>query len=108
MAEETKPAPAPAPAPRPAGPPPPKNPGFVTCSIDGREVVVKPGTNVIEAARTVGVDVPYYCYHKRLSRRGQLPHVPGGDVQRPRRKAHAGLPDAGGRGHHRHAPTARG
>jgi NADH-quinone oxidoreductase subunit G len=58
---------APAPAPRPPGPPPPKNPGFVTCVIDGREVVVKPGTNVIEAAKTVGIDIPYYCYHKRLS-----------------------------------------
>ena len=36
---------------RPPGPPPPKNPGFVTGTIDGREVVVKPGTNVIEAAQ---------------------------------------------------------
>jgi len=70
MAEETKPtAPAAAP-PKPApppGPPPPKNPGLVTLTIDGREAVVKPGTNLIEAARTVGVDIPYYCYHKRLS-----------------------------------------
>jgi len=70
MAEETKP-PAPAVAPPkpalPAGPPPPKNPGFVTFTIDGREAVVKPGTNLIEAARAVGVDIPYYCYHKRLS-----------------------------------------
>ena len=70
MAEETKPpAPAaqpPKPAP-PPGPPPPKNPGFVTLTIDGREAVVKPGTNLIEAARAVGVDIPYYCYHKRLS-----------------------------------------
>ncbi len=67
MAEENKPAAPAAAAPRPSGPPPPKNPGFVTCTIDGREVVVKPGTNVIEAASTVGVDIPYYCYHKRLS-----------------------------------------
>jgi len=70
MAEETKP-PAPAAAPPkpapPPGPPPPKNPGFVTFTIDGREAVVKPGTNLIEAARSVGVDIPYYCWHKRLS-----------------------------------------
>jgi NADH-quinone oxidoreductase subunit G len=65
MADEKKPAPAPAPA-RPA-PPPPKNPGFVTCTIDGREVVVKPGTNVIEAAKSLGIEIPFYCYHKRLS-----------------------------------------
>ncbi|MGC3997303.1 MAG: 2Fe-2S iron-sulfur cluster-binding protein [Anaeromyxobacter sp.] len=70
MADEKKPeAPAPAP-PKPAGPPPPpppRNPGFVTAMVDGREVVVKPGTTVIEAAKSVGVEIPYYCYHKRLS-----------------------------------------
>ncbi|HME91420.1 MAG TPA: 2Fe-2S iron-sulfur cluster-binding protein, partial [Myxococcaceae bacterium] len=49
------------------GPVPPKNPGFVTCTIDGKEVVVKPGTNMIEAAHRVGSDIPYYCYHPRLS-----------------------------------------
>jgi NADH-quinone oxidoreductase subunit G len=65
MADEQKPA-AP-PPPRPPGPPPPKNPGFVTCTIDGREVVAKPGTTVIEAAKAVGIEIPYYCYHKRLS-----------------------------------------
>ncbi len=69
MAEETKPAPVAAP-PKPAGPPgppPPKNPGMVTFVIDGREAVVKPGTNIIEAAASVGVEIPYYCWHKRLS-----------------------------------------
>ncbi len=67
--------PAAAAPPKPAGPPPsgppkpppPKNPGFVTCTIDGKEVVVKPGTNMIEAAKTVGSEIPYYCYHPRLS-----------------------------------------
>jgi NADH-quinone oxidoreductase subunit G len=71
MADEKKPeVPAAAAAPKPPGPPappPPKNPGFVTAMIDGREVVVKPGTTVIEAAKSVGIEIPYYCYHKRLS-----------------------------------------
>jgi NADH-quinone oxidoreductase subunit G len=70
MAEENKPAAPAAAPPKPAGPPappPPKNPGFVTATIDGREVVVKPGTSVIEAAKSLGIDIPYYCYHKRLS-----------------------------------------
>jgi NADH-quinone oxidoreductase subunit G len=71
MAEESKPAPPAAAAPpKPAGPPappPPKNPGFVTALVDGKEVVVKPGTTVIEAAKSVGIEIPYYCYHKRLS-----------------------------------------
>ncbi len=56
--------------PPPGGPPPkpaPKNPGFVTCTIDGKEVVVKPGTNMIEAAKLAGSEIPYYCYHPRLS-----------------------------------------
>jgi NADH-quinone oxidoreductase subunit G len=70
MAEENKPAAPAAAPPKPAGPPPPpppKNPGFVTATIDGKEVVVKPGTTVIEAAKSVGIEIPYYCYHKRLS-----------------------------------------
>lgn len=49
------------------GKPQPKNPGFITCTIDGKEAVAKPGTNMIEAARMVGSDIPYYCYHPRLS-----------------------------------------
>jgi NADH-quinone oxidoreductase subunit G len=57
---------APKPAP-PPGPPPPKNPGFVTFTVDGKELVVKPGTNMIDAAKTVGVDIPYFCYHPRLT-----------------------------------------
>jgi NADH-quinone oxidoreductase subunit G len=40
---------------------------MVTATIDGREVVVKPGTVVIEAAKSLGVEIPFYCYHKRLS-----------------------------------------
>jgi NADH-quinone oxidoreductase subunit G len=70
MAEDNKPAAPAAAPPKPAGPPappPPKNPGFVTALIDGKEVVVKPGTTVIEAAKSVGIDIPFYCYHKRLS-----------------------------------------
>jgi NADH-quinone oxidoreductase subunit G len=64
--QETKPA-APPPPPGPPPRPAPKNPGFVTCTIDGKEAVVKPGTNMIEAAKEVGSEIPYYCYHPRLS-----------------------------------------
>lgn len=56
-------SPPPATPPKPA----PKNPGMVTVVVDGREVVVKPGTNMIEAAKHGGADIPYYCYHPRLS-----------------------------------------
>jgi NADH-quinone oxidoreductase subunit G len=63
-------SPTPPPPAPPAGGPPkpePKNPGMVTVTVDGREIAVKPGTNMIEAAKQAGSDIPYYCYHPRLS-----------------------------------------
>jgi NADH-quinone oxidoreductase subunit G len=39
--------------------------------INGQELEVAPGTNLIEAARQVGVEVPHYCYHPGLSIAGQ-------------------------------------
>lgn len=40
---------------------------LVSLTIDGKEVRVPKGTNVIEAARSIGVEIPYYCYHPHLS-----------------------------------------
>jgi len=40
---------------------------MVTLTIDDREVVAKPGTPVIAAAKQAGIDIPHYCYHPRLS-----------------------------------------
>lgn len=40
-------------------------------TIDGRTVEVPAGTNLIEAAKKVGVQVPHYCYHPRLTVVGQ-------------------------------------
>ena len=45
----------------------PAKPDLVTVNIDGKEIAVPKGTNVIEAARLVGVDIPHYCYHPKLS-----------------------------------------
>ena len=42
-----------------------------TLTINGREVEVPAGTNLIEAARLLGVEVPHYCYHPGLSIAGQ-------------------------------------
>ena len=42
-------------------------PDLVTVNIDGREIAVPKGTNVIEAAAQIGVDVPHYCYHPKLA-----------------------------------------
>jgi NADH-quinone oxidoreductase subunit G len=46
---------------------PPKHPGFVTVTVDGKELVAKPGVNMVDAVKDVGADIPYYCYHHRLS-----------------------------------------
>jgi len=35
--------------------------------IDGRQTQVAPGTTVIEAAHSLGIYVPHFCYHKKLS-----------------------------------------
>jgi NADH-quinone oxidoreductase subunit G len=40
---------------------------MVNLTIDGKPVSVPAGTNVIEAAKTIGVEIPHYCYHKNLS-----------------------------------------
>ena len=45
----------------------PAQPDLVTVTIDGKEIAVPKGTNVIEAAKMVGTDVPHYCYHEKLS-----------------------------------------
>ena len=39
----------------------------VTLTIDGREVTVPRGTTILEAAKTIGQEVPHYCYHPGMS-----------------------------------------
>src|SRR5436309_10876877 len=39
----------------------------VTLKIDGRDVTVPKGTNVLEAAATAGIPISYFCYHPGLS-----------------------------------------
>jgi NADH-quinone oxidoreductase subunit G len=40
---------------------------LITVNIDGREIAVPKGTNLIEAAAQLGIEVPHYCYHPKLS-----------------------------------------
>jgi len=46
---------------------PPPAADLVTVNIDGREIAVPRGTNMIEAALRLGIDVPHYCYHPKLT-----------------------------------------
>ena len=40
---------------------------MITLTIDGKSVSVPKGTNLIEAAKLAGIDIPHYCYHRDLS-----------------------------------------
>jgi NADH-quinone oxidoreductase subunit G len=42
-------------------------PALVTLTVDGQSVSVPKGTNVLEAARTLGIDISAFCYHPGLS-----------------------------------------
>ena len=43
---------------------------MVELTIDGRKVSVPDGTNVLEAAKLVGIRIPNFCYHPDLSVEG--------------------------------------
>jgi NADH-quinone oxidoreductase subunit G len=47
-------------------PPPVAPSNDVTLTIDGQSVTVPKGTNVLEAARTLGIDIAAFCYHPGL------------------------------------------
>jgi NADH-quinone oxidoreductase subunit G len=49
----------------------PSPPKMVKVFVDGVEVQADARDNLIEAARRVGVAIPYFCYHPRLSIVGQ-------------------------------------
>ena len=42
-------------------------PDLVTVNVDGQDIAVPKGTNMIEAARLASVEVPHYCYHPKLT-----------------------------------------
>jgi NADH-quinone oxidoreductase subunit G len=36
-------------------------------TIDGKEIEVEPGTTVLQACEMLGIEIPRFCYHERLS-----------------------------------------
>ncbi|MFZ1712621.1 MAG: NADH-quinone oxidoreductase subunit NuoG, partial [Nitrosomonas sp.] len=40
---------------------------MIKIEIDGKEVVVPKGSSVMDAAKQIGVYIPHFCYHKKLS-----------------------------------------
>ncbi|MCH8541266.1 MAG: (2Fe-2S)-binding protein [Opitutales bacterium] len=47
-----------------------KKDDLVTLLIDDQEISVPKGTNVIEAAAQLNIEIPHYCYHPKLSAPG--------------------------------------
>ena len=41
-----------------------------TFSLNGKALTVPPGTTILEAALTAGIEIPHYCYHPGLSVEG--------------------------------------
>ena len=44
-----------------------KAPKQVEVFIDDKRVLVDPGTTILQACAVLGIDIPRYCYHDRLS-----------------------------------------
>ncbi|KAJ9584415.1 hypothetical protein L9F63_021235, partial [Diploptera punctata] len=44
-----------------------KAPEKIEVFVDDKPVLVEPGTTVLQAAALVGVEIPRFCYHERLS-----------------------------------------
>ena len=40
---------------------------MVELEVDGQKVEVAPGSMVMHAAEKLGLFVPHFCYHKKLS-----------------------------------------
>ena len=43
---------------------------MVTLTIDGHEVTVPAGTTVLNAAASIGIEIPVVCYHPHLTANG--------------------------------------
>src|SRR2546429_7113774 len=56
---------------RKGGEAPPPRIDMPKLTVDGKEIEVEAGTNLIEAARRLGIEIPHYCYHPGLSIAGQ-------------------------------------
>ena len=47
-----------------------ENKDLVTINIDGKDYAVAAKQNLIEAAKSVGIEIPHYCYHPKLPMAG--------------------------------------
>jgi NADH-quinone oxidoreductase subunit G len=70
---------------------------LVTVTIDGHAMQVPKGTNMIEVARQISVEIPHYCYHPKLTVAGncRMCLVEMGNEERDRETGKVVLDDQG-------------
>ena len=44
--------------------------GSVTLNIDDQTITVEPGTTLLDAARSIGIEIPTICYHEHCTSNG--------------------------------------
>jgi len=67
-----------------------------TLTIDGREVTVEPGSTVLQACESAGIEIPRFCYHERLSIAGNCRMCLVGMEKSPKPIASCAMPAGDG------------
>ena len=80
---------------------------MATLSINGIEIEVEPGTTVLQACQQVGVEVPHFCYHERLSIAGNCRMCLVEMEKSPKPIASCAMPCAEGMVIHTNSPAAK-
>ena len=79
-----------------------ETPKQVEVFIDNERILVDPGTTILQACATLGIDIPRFCYHDRLSIAGNcrmcLVEVEKSPKVRRNGKEEEGEERGGGRG----------
>jgi NADH-quinone oxidoreductase subunit G len=75
--------------------------------IDGAEVEVAPGTTVLQACQALGIEIPHFCFHERLSIAGNCRMCLVEMEKSPKPIASCAMPVADGMVIHTNSPKAR-
>src|SRR5262245_59859504 len=69
----------------------------VKINVDGREYEVPAGTNLVDATKMLGIDIPVFCYHPKLDPVGmcRMCLVEMGGVEKDRATGQVVLDDKG-------------
>ena len=78
-----------------------------TLTIDGIQVTVEPGTTVLQAAEQVGIEIPRFCYHERLSIAGNCRMCLVEQEKAPKPIASCAMPAADGMVIHTDTPMVQ-